>query len=404
MSFMMQKSRCIEKITSFLTVTCQHRSDLKAVRVYIRELKTGALCCVVASRPLVTTKLPPLRGRDVLPSRQDDALQWRTNLSFSPAVYTRDGVDQDTSDDDSHSLGLYSSRNRQSTTLESCFQQSPGWVSSSSASGGTEQNTIPRINSSNPPCLDEEKRFDRERTASFSSLLSLSEPTASRVTPSQQPLSLTHCSYPRVFCNPVSDCENPELDHSQQDSFTDPISSFMTSTRNNQDSSVEEASPNPINNTSSNNEMLLDVERSNETEVSNQRFDSKTQERCGVCKKLLSQKSPWCSQKILRSGDMPAAGVFPCHHVYHVECLDKVTPTSQTRDPSCPACSNTIGAIEQQLIAPETLQQALRSLRRSHTAMGSELHSTTSCSDNQRRRHKWEKLSCCLNISFLSSS
>lgn len=254
----------------------------------------------------------------------------------------------------------------------------------------------------------QEKSFDRESTAistSFSSSpLSLSQPTASRLTPSKQPLSLTHCSYPLVFSNPVSDCENP-----QQDSFTDPVSSLMTSTRNHQGSPVEEeASADQSNSTSTNDEILLDVERSNETRVETHQTSepgSTTQHRCGVCKKLLSQKSPWCSHKILRSGDMPAAGVFPCHHVYHVECLDKVTPTSQTRDPSCPACANTIGAIEQPLIVPETLQQALRSLRRSHTALGSELLSN----DNQTRQirrisHKWEKLSCCLNISFLSSS
>ncbi|KAF8094597.1 hypothetical protein N665_0359s0038 [Sinapis alba] len=310
-------------------------------------------------------------------------------------------------DDESHRFGLYSSTSRRSETLESCFQQSPRWASNSSASCGIEENDIPRTNSSKPPCLDEEESLVRESTAispSFSSLHSLSEPTAPCLTPSKQPLSLTHCSYPRVFCNPVSDCENPQLNHSQQeDSFTDPVSSFMTSTGNHQGSPVEEASPNQSH---SNDEILLDVERSNETtQVENHQRGSMTKQRCGVCKKLLSQKSPWCSHKILRSRDMPAAGVFPCHHVYHVECLDKVTPTSQTRDPSCPACSNTIGAIEQPLIVPETLQQALRSLRRSHTALGSELLST----DNQtrqirRRRHKWEKLSCCLNISFLSSS
>ncbi|CAF1780449.1 BnaC09g54210D [Brassica napus] len=375
------------------------------------SFKTGALCCIVASRPLVTTKSPPRSGRDVLPSRQDEALQWRTNLSFLPAVNTGDGLDQDTSDDESHRFGLYSSTSRQSETLESCFQQSPRWASTSSASGGIEQDTVPITNNSKPQCLDEEKSIDRESTASFSSLLTLSEPTtASRIAPSKQPLSLAHCSYPRVFCNPVSDCENHELHHPQEDAFTDPVSSFMMSTINHQGSQVEKASSNSSNSTSSNDNTLLDVERSNETQAANQRLEpgsttQATQHRCGVCKKLLSQKSPWCSHKILRSGDMPAAGVFPCHHVYHVECLDKVTPTSQTRDPSCPACSHTIGAFEHELmIAPETLQQALRSLRRSHTATGSELLSTDNQTRQIRRRHKWEKLSCCLNISFLSSS
>lgn len=237
-------------------------------------------------------------------------------------------------------------------------------------------------------------------------MLSLSQSSAPWETPRKQPSSLTHCSYPQVFCNPVSDCENPEPHHMQEDSSTNPDSSFMMSTRNHQGSPVEEdASPN-----SSSNDMLLDVERSNKTEVGNPRLEpgSLTHQRCGICKKLLSQKSPWCSYKILRSRDMPAAGVFPCHHVYHVECLDKVTPTAQTRDPLCPACTNTIGATEQSLIVPETLQMALRSLRRSHTAVRSETVSSTG-NDNNQRRHisrrsqKWEKLSCCLNIRFSSS-
>lgn len=257
--------------------------------------------------------------------------------------------------------------------------------------------------------MSQEKGFDRDTTAtspSFRSLPSLSRLSAPLETPSKQPLSLTHRSYPRVFCNPVSDCENPEPDHSQEDPSTNPDSRFMMSTRNHQGSPVEEASPNQ-----SSNDMLLDVERSNEAEEGNLRLelDSMMHQRCGVCKKFLSQKSPWCSYKILRCGDMPAAGVFPCHHVYHVECLDKVTPTAQTRDPLCPVCSNTIGAMEQQLIVPETLQLALRSLRRSRTVVESEPLSS-SCNDNQRRdirrrrSQKWEKLSCCLNISFSSSS
>ncbi|KAF3521443.1 hypothetical protein F2Q69_00046714 [Brassica cretica] len=88
---------------------------------------------------------------------------------------------------------------------------------------------------SKPPCLVEEKQFDRESAAispSLSSLHYLSEPRAPLVTPSKHPLS----SYPRVFCDLISDCENPQLDHSLQDSFTDPVSSFMTSTRNHQGS------------------------------------------------------------------------------------------------------------------------------------------------------------------------
>ncbi|XP_010424163.1 PREDICTED: uncharacterized protein LOC104709211, partial [Camelina sativa] len=379
------------------------------------ELKTGALCCIVASRPLVTaTKSSPPRI-----GREDDALQWRTNFSFSPAGYTRDGLEQDLTDEGHDGYALSSSSSsRQRKSLEFRFQQSPRWASISSASGGNEQQPCivnngvpPRPASSDPQFLNEENGSDRDGTAistSFRSLLSLPESSAPWETPSKQPYNLTHCSYSQVFCNPVSDFENPEPDNTQQDSSTNPDSSLlMLSARNHQGSPVDEASPN-----SNSNDMLLDVERSNETEVENPNFEpeSPTHQRCGVCKKLLSQKSPWCSNKILRSRDMPAAGVFPCHHIYHVECLDKVTPTAQTRDPLCPVCSNTIGTMEQPLIAPETLQMALRSLRRSHTAaVRPETASNTSNSNNQRRHsrrrsHKWEKLSCCLNISFSSSS
>ncbi|EOA22737.1 hypothetical protein CARUB_v10003450mg [Capsella rubella] len=295
--------------------------------------------------------------------------------------------------DEGHGFELYSSSSRQRKSLEFRFQQSPRWASTSSASGGNEQkpcivNSVPtRPTSSNPQCSKEENGFDRESTAistSFRSLLSLSESSVPWETPSKQPFNLPHCSYSQVFCNPVSDIENPEPDNNQDDLSTNPDSSLLMSMRNHQVSAVDEASTN-----SNSNDMMLDVERSTQTE-------------------LLSQKSPWCPYKILRSRDMPAAGVFPCHHVYHFECLDKVTPTAQTRDPLCPVCSNTIGTMEQPLIAPETLQMALRSLRRSHTALRSETVTPT-CNNNNQRRHikrrsqRWEKISCCLNISFLSS-
>ncbi|CAA7061401.1 unnamed protein product [Microthlaspi erraticum] len=355
----------------------------------------GALCCVVASRPLVTTKsLPPHSGSSIPPPSQDDPRQWRTNLSFSPAAYTRDD-DQDMGDE-SHGFALCSSR--QSMSLESCFQQSPRWASDGNEQKTWNVNSTPRSNITTHQCLNEEK--GTAISQSLRSLLSLSESIAPWETPNEQPVSLTHCSYPRVFCNPVS-----EPHHTPKDSLTNPNASFMMSTtRNHQSSPVEAASsPNQSHRTTSSNEMLVDVERSNEAEVENPRSEpgTVTHQRCGVCKKLLSQRSPWCSYKILRCGDMPAAGVFPCHHVFHVECLDKVTPTAQERDPSCPVCSNTVGAMEQPLKAPETLELALRSLRRNRTAMRSETLSST-CNDNERRQisrsNKWRKLGCCMNI------
>lgn len=125
---------------------------------YKTELKTGAFCCIVASRPLITTKSSPHSNRDLPSLSQDDALQWRTNLSYSPAGYTRDGLEQDMNNE-SHGFALYSSRSRQRNSLESRFEQSPRWASNSSTSGGDEQktsivNSLPQPSSSNPQCLN----------------------------------------------------------------------------------------------------------------------------------------------------------------------------------------------------------------------------------------------------------
>ncbi|KAM7252380.1 hypothetical protein ACFE04_024263 [Oxalis oulophora] len=60
--------------------------------------------------------------------------------------------------------------------------------------------------------------------------------------------------------------------------------------------------------------------------------------RCGLCEKLLSQRSPWSSSRIVRSEDMPTTAVLPCRHVYHVECLEQTTPKIRRTDPPCPIC------------------------------------------------------------------
>ncbi|KAL5981257.1 hypothetical protein ACLOJK_029178 [Asimina triloba] len=60
--------------------------------------------------------------------------------------------------------------------------------------------------------------------------------------------------------------------------------------------------------------------------------------KCGLCERFLSQRSPWSSRGIVRSGDMPVSGVLPCCHVYHAECLEQTTPKTIKHDPPCPLC------------------------------------------------------------------
>ncbi|KAJ3702691.1 hypothetical protein LUZ61_006396 [Rhynchospora tenuis] len=60
--------------------------------------------------------------------------------------------------------------------------------------------------------------------------------------------------------------------------------------------------------------------------------------RCGICKRLLSRKSPWCPRKIVHSSDMPVVSILSCSHVYHADCLDRAPSKPFRHDPACPVC------------------------------------------------------------------
>lgn len=70
-------------------------------------------------------------------------------------------------------------------------------------------------------------------------------------------------------------------------------------------------------------------------------------QRCELCKRLLCQKSPWSSNRIVRSIDMPVTGILPCHHVFHADCLEETTPKSQIHEPPCPLCPKSLGQEKQ---------------------------------------------------------
>ncbi|XP_048438814.1 uncharacterized protein LOC125476581 [Pyrus x bretschneideri] len=59
---------------------------------------------------------------------------------------------------------------------------------------------------------------------------------------------------------------------------------------------------------------------------------------CGVCSKLLTERSSWSIQKIIAGSDTSVVSVLVCGHLYHAECLETMTLEVDKSDPACPIC------------------------------------------------------------------
>ncbi|KAJ0256960.1 RING/U-box superfamily protein [Hirschfeldia incana] len=88
-------------------------------------------------------------------------------------------------------------------------------------------------------------------------------------------------------------------------------------------------------------EAVLDWDNHNSTKP--QRAAASSTFRCGLCNRYISQKPPCGSRFIVRNRDMPVAGVLPCQHVFHAECLEKSTPKAHLSEPPCPVCTKEEG-------------------------------------------------------------
>ncbi|CAN1125265.1 hypothetical protein LINPERPRIM_LOCUS31582 [Linum perenne] len=60
---------------------------------------------------------------------------------------------------------------------------------------------------------------------------------------------------------------------------------------------------------------------------------------CGICLKLLTDRSLWSGQKLIANNELPVVAILTCGHVYHAECLETLTHEMTKYDPCCPICT-----------------------------------------------------------------
>ncbi|KZV53367.1 hypothetical protein F511_06509 [Dorcoceras hygrometricum] len=74
----------------------------------------------------------------------------------------------------------------------------------------------------------------------------------------------------------------------------------------------------------------------------NSKFPSFDLQTCGICARLLTERSAWGwnNTKIISTNELTVVSVLTCGHVFHAECLDCMTPEIHKFDPICPVCTH----------------------------------------------------------------
>ncbi|CDO97024.1 unnamed protein product [Coffea canephora] len=106
---------------------------------------------------------------------------------------------------------------------------------------------------------------------------------------------------------------------------------------------------------------------------------------CGICAKLLTEKSSWGSQKIIATNELAVVAVLICGHVYHAECLENMTSDINKYDPACPIC--TFGEKQAQKMSEKALRAEfeLKTRKRSRNRIAdSDLNSDLVAFDRQK--------------------
>ncbi|KAI5577334.1 hypothetical protein BDE02_09G105500 [Populus trichocarpa] len=87
------------------------------------------------------------------------------------------------------------------------------------------------------------------------------------------------------------------------------------------------------------NECLAFNHKKTRSSGRNSSFPSVDLQTCGICLKLLTEKSLWSSQKLIAGNELSVVAVLTCGHAYHAECLEALTPEIDKYDPACPFCT-----------------------------------------------------------------
>lgn len=90
---------------------------------------------------------------------------------------------------------------------------------------------------------------------------------------------------------------------------------------------------------------------------------------CGVCAKILTERSSWgwSSHKMIPANELAAVSVLACGHVYHMECLEYLTPEINKYDPACPICTHgekRVMKMSEKLLKAELGVKAIRRSRK----------------------------------------
>ncbi|KAK8522891.1 hypothetical protein V6N12_056584 [Hibiscus sabdariffa] len=310
-----------------LNISCNEMLVLTYFTGLQKIAKTGSLCCV-AARPHGSNTAS--REWSIGPQEP----YWRTNTSFSPPPSRWDFHFQP----DGLSYGSYDGSQLYESSTSPNSKESRGWGPQSTPPVIQEITVDDYETATRRDHLGGELPFasivegtltnaDSGVSASSYSDSSESEPMVKQCLSSHRNISSRYCFMSKPI-HPLSfPMETPATEAS--DSTVVGLSD---------DTSTPQRDACRWSSASSSND-IADISEPFESAMFSRSCIPSSGFKCGLCERFLSQRSPWSARRIVRSSDMPVAGVLSCGHTFHAECLEQTTQKTRISDPPCPVCA-----------------------------------------------------------------